>query len=115
MTRRKSLTYFFPIVVPLLAIAAPIAVNAAGQTARAPEAIFATRCAYCHDSEGWGTRALSRRLPQGQAELLNRPNLPPDYTIFVVRRGIGAMPQFTPSELTDEELRALANWLEDPN
>ncbi len=106
---------FLWLAAPVLAAATPAAVQSASEAARSPETIFASRCAYCHDDGGWGTRALARRMPEGEAALLDRVNLPPAYTAFVVRRGIGAMPQFTPAELTDEELEALANWLEDRN
>ena len=98
----------------VLGLATPLAVRSATDQARTPEAIFAARCAWCHEAGGWGTRALARRLPVGEpAVLLERANLPPAYTVAVVRRGIGAMPQFTPAELTDAELAALALWLED--
>ena len=103
------------MAVPVLAALVPIAAHSAGETARSPEEIYQTRCAYCHDSGGWGTRVLARRTAEGQAELLQRTDLPPAYTMLVVRRGIGAMPQFTPTELTDDELEALANWLESRN
>ncbi len=100
--------------LPLVALA-PVAVQSAGQPSRSPEEIYTTRCAYCHEAGGWGTRALAKRVPAGEAELRNRSSLPPAYTIAVVRRGIGAMPQFTPTELTDAELEALANWLDRGN
>jgi len=78
---------------------------------RPSDQIYAERCAYCHDANGWGTRVLARRLPASDAVLLNRASLPPGYITFVVRHGIGAMPQFTPSEITDAELAELSRWL----
>ena len=74
--------------------------------------IFAARCVYCHDARGWGTRSLARRVPEGQAELLQREVLPPALVQYAVRRGVGSMPQFTPTEISDAELAALADWLE---
>ena len=65
----------------------PIAALSQTEEPRAPEQVFSTRCAYCHDATGWGTRALARRMPESEAALL-------------------------PSELTDKELEDLANWLE---
>ncbi len=47
----------------------------------------------------------------GQAELRKRRDLPPAYVEYVVRHGVGSMPQFTPTELTDAQLAALAQWL----
>lgn len=78
---------------------------------RTGEQIFAAKCVFCHDATGWGTRSLARRTPPGQSELLNRQVLPPALVIHAVRRGIGSMPQFTPTEISDEELAILAAWL----
>ena len=98
------------LAIPLGA-AVPSVVRSSDRPVRSPQEIFASRCAYCHEAGGWGTRVLARRVPEGQAELRKRTNLPPALTRLAVRRGIGAMPQFTPPELSDEELRALADWL----
>ena len=88
-----------------------LAATAQDRQRAAPE-IFADTCAHCHETGGWGTRALARRVPAGQAELLKREDLPAVLTRFAVRRGIGAMPPLTPTDLTDEELDRLARWLE---
>lgn len=77
--------------------------------------IFAARCVYCHDARGWGTRSLARRTPPGQDQLLQRDMLPPALVRYAVRRGVGSMPQFTPTEITDEELETLAAWLDTLN
>lgn len=78
---------------------------------RSPEQVFADKCVYCHDARGWGTRSLARRTPEGQAQLLDRQVLPAVLVQFAVRRGVGSMPQFTPTEISDAELDALAAWL----
>ncbi|MFC3099030.1 c-type cytochrome [Alteraurantiacibacter palmitatis] len=91
--------------------AAPAPVSAAALP-RTGEQIFAAKCVFCHDATGWGTRSLARRTPPGQSELLNRQVLPPALVIHAVRRGIGSMPQFTPTEISDEELAILAAWLD---
>ena len=101
---------FIPLIA-LFAVAAQAAVSVPDRPSRPPEEIFASRCAYCHEAGGWGTRVLARRVREGEAELRKRTGLPAAYTQLVVRRGIGAMPQFTPTELSDEELEALAEWL----
>jgi mono/diheme cytochrome c family protein len=77
-----------------------------------PGELFVQKCAACHDAGGWGTRALARRVPPGREQLLERESIPAAFTRHVVRRGIGSMPQFTPSELSDEDLARLATWLE---
>ena len=101
--------------------AAAFAMATIGLVARAQERqrsapeMFAHSCIYCHDAGGWGTRSLERRAPPGEAELLERKDLPAGYTRMVVRRGIGAMPPLTPTDLTDDELDRLARWLDEKN
>lgn len=100
------------------ALAAALGVAALGwSTAQAQvpgrgAALFAQKCAACHDSAGWGTRALARRVSQGQAELAFRKGLTADYVRYVVRHGVGSMPPFTPTDLSDAELRELGAWLQ---
>jgi mono/diheme cytochrome c family protein len=77
--------------------------------------IFADRCVYCHDARGWGTRSLARRTTPGQEQLLQRDILPAALVRYAVRRGVGSMPQFTPTEITEEELEILATWLDTLN
>lgn len=91
---------------------------AALEAAEAPEAgmprgqqVFYDKCIHCHDARGWGTRVLARRTPAGEAELTHRRNLPAAYTVAVVRRGLGSMPAFNPTELSDADLAAVATWL----
>jgi mono/diheme cytochrome c family protein len=98
----------------LAALVPVVATSAADPVAPAPsgEALFAGKCAHCHDRSGWGTRALARRLPPDQAELLQRPAVPAALVRLAVRRGIGSMPPFTPTDLSDDELERLARWLE---
>ena len=100
--------------LPLAAVAIGFAASAQQRQRSAPE-MFADSCAYCHDAGGWGTRSLARRLQPGDAELLKRKDLPAGFTRMVVRRGIGAMPPLTPTDLTDDELGRLARWLDEKN
>lgn len=99
-------------------LAAPIAAGVAATEAPpasempAGERIYNETCVYCHDRRGWGTRALSQRVPEGQAVLTERETLPAAFTSLVVRQGIGSMPPFTPTDLSDEEIAAVAEWLE---
>jgi mono/diheme cytochrome c family protein len=82
---------------------------------RTGEEIFADKCVFCHDARGWGTRSLARRTPEGQAQLLDREVLPEVLVRYAVRRGVGSMPQFTPTEISDAELENLARWLSTRN
>lgn len=102
------------LVAPIAALVPLVATSAADPVALAPsgEALFASKCATCHDRTGWGTRALARRMPSEQTELLQRQAVPAALVKLVVRRGIGSMPQFTPTDLSDDELERLALWLE---
>ena len=68
------------VVLGMTAIV-PIAALSQTEEPRAPEQVFSTRCAYCHDAAGWGTRALARRMPESEAPLLDRKDLPPAYTV----------------------------------
>ena len=98
----------------LLVAGSAASIAAQQQTApvRSAEEIYTSRCIHCHGARGWGTRVLARRVPDGQAQLTSREALPAALTRLVVRRGIGSMPQFTPTEITDAELAALADWLD---
>jgi mono/diheme cytochrome c family protein len=100
----------------IAAIVLTVASVANGQSGKArpeaPAALFARTCAQCHGATGWGTRALAKRVPADEAELLRRKSIPADVVRYVVRHGIGSMPQFTPTDLSDEELAGLSNWLE---
>ena len=99
---------------PLAMTMLGIAVAAQERQRTAPE-IFAATCVHCHDSGGWGTRTLAQRVPAGEAALLRRKDLPAALTRLAVRRGVGAMPPLTPTDLTDEELDRLARWLDEAN
>jgi mono/diheme cytochrome c family protein len=75
-------------------------------------AIYNDKCTYCHAERGWGTRELAKRTEAGKAKLLDRTDLSSDFVVAAVRRGIGSMPAFTPTDMTDAELDVLAKWLE---
>lgn len=64
---------------------------------RPPAAIYAKVCGYCH---GQHVGPVIRRLP-------------PDHVIQMVRNGPRAMPAFRPTEISDAELKALAQWVHD--
>jgi len=82
--------------------------------AHQPAAVFGRICLSCHGPTGWGTRALSRRMPRDQALLANRRDLTPEVLHAVLRHGIGSMPSLTPTDLSDAEIDALAAWLAKP-
>ncbi|MCY1672057.1 cytochrome c [Novosphingobium sp. SL115] len=78
------------------AIAHP-ALAAPGAPPRAPEAIYAKTCGYCHG--------------QHVAPIIRGRGLPPEIITQYVRTGPRAMPAFRPTEISDAELKALAKWV----
>lgn len=93
-------------------LAAAATANEAAAPDRAGRDLYQQRCAACHDANGFGTRVLSRRVPEGQAMLEKREALPAPYVTTVVRRGIGSMPAIRDAELGDVELALIARYLE---
>ncbi len=75
------------------------------------EATYLQYCADCHDrGQGHpGTMRLAVRLDH--AVLRTRKDLAPDYVKWVVRNGYQMMPAFRPTEITDGELDALAQFV----
>ena len=65
---------------------------------RDPQFIYDRTCGYCH-GHNVGPVILGRRLPAVVVSAL-------------VRSGQGAMPAFKPTEITNQELAALAAWIE---
>ena len=79
-----------------LATAHP-ALAAPAKPPRAPEAIYAKTCGYCHG--------------QHVAPVIRGRGLPPEIIAQYVRTGPRAMPAFRPTEISDVELKALAKWV----
>ncbi len=100
--------------LPFLALvgALSLAQAAEADAAKPGQELFVERCGGCHLEGGFGTRVLARRVPEGQAELEKREALPAGLTMAVVRRGIGSMPQIRAAELSDADLQAIADYLE---
>jgi len=67
-------------------------------TGRAPQDVYRVTCGYCH-GHNVGPLILGRKLPAATIQAM-------------VRAGRGAMPAFRPTEITNAELAALAQWIE---
>lgn len=81
------------------------------------EQIFNSRCIFCH-GEGLGHPAwqmLALKKGKDKAEILGRPDLTQAYIEHVVRNGYIEMPPFRPSEISNSDLDALANYVIHPN
>jgi mono/diheme cytochrome c family protein len=96
---RSGIACLAPVVLASLALLSGCNDDANARSGpRSPEKIYATTCGYCH-GHNVGPVIRGRQLP---AETV---------TDFV-RRGNGAMPAFRPTEISNEELKALATWIQ---
>jgi mono/diheme cytochrome c family protein len=98
-----------------LAIAAPSTVVAADTplTTRQAEGkkLYDATCRYCHSEKMWGTLAIERRRGASDALLEKRTDLVPAFVKSVVRNGLGSMPAYRRTELTDAEIDAIVAYL----
>ena len=65
--------------------------------ATGPEGTYSRTCGYCHGSQ--------RRPGDPRAQY------PPEAIQAVVRSGMGAMPAFRPTEISDADLKRLSEWI----
>jgi (+)-pinoresinol hydroxylase len=100
-----------------IALAASAAFLAASVSAAAADLtgkeVFDRHCVHCHGpgNEATGTLQLARTRGKDKALLAERDDLPAAYIQMIVRQGLKAMPAFVPSDLTDAQLKALADYL----
>lgn len=90
------------------------AAEPATQSADLPagKALFHEKCAMCHGPGGMGTGLLMRRVQPG--ELAQRDDLIAAYVITAARVGVGNMPAIPRGEASDEQLKAIADYLTAP-
>jgi len=98
----------------LLAAALPAAAAlAAGKAPATPamdgKALFHEKCAMCHGPVGMGTGLLARRVQPAMLE--QRTDLTAEYVIQAARAGIGNMPRISRGEVSDRQMKAIADWL----
>ena len=79
-------------------------------------AIYDHYCGHCHNpGEGHpGTMRLAIRLSPDQAIIRQRENLPAAYVKQIVRNGLGMMPAFRPTEISDTDLNSLIGYIVQP-
>lgn len=83
-------------------LAAGLSISASAQATyeiepREPEYIYERTCGYCHG--------------HNIAPIIRGRSLPAPVISAIVRSGMGAMPAFKPTEITDTELEALSEWI----
>jgi mono/diheme cytochrome c family protein len=76
-----------------------------------PEALFVEKCGMCHRQMGMGTVILARRMDSAKAMLEKRNDLTTAYVIAAVRNGIGNMPRISRGEVSDPQLKVIAQYL----
>ena len=88
------------------------AVSAPAAEMERGRAVYEYWCAPCHSGYGnAGTKALRARLGEQKSVLLERSDLGASYIKTVVRHGFQMMPPFKTSEISDEELDAVAGYV----
>lgn len=96
-TPLRQLCRVAPFVLGLCLLPAGGAFAGAASPPRTPEVIYAKTCGYCHG--------------QHVAPVIRGRHLPPEIISQYVRSGPRAMPAFRPTEITNAELKALAQWV----
>lgn len=80
---------------------------------RSGEELFVLFCRACHapGADHPGTLKLSQTKGEAQSVILNRQDLPGEYIAHVVRNGLLGMPPLRPTDVTDEELTRLVEYI----
>jgi mono/diheme cytochrome c family protein len=101
------------IYIPLAVVLASISCVAMAADAPPGKQIFDRHCAACHAAGVGmpGTQQLGWTRGKEFAVLEERKDLQADYVRFVVRQGLLEMPPFRPTEIDDEQLARLADYL----
>ena len=73
------------------------------------EALYLVHCMSCHGPNGMGTGLLARRTQPALLE--QRDNLAAQYVIMAARRGMGNMPAIPRGEVSDADLKQIADYL----
>jgi mono/diheme cytochrome c family protein len=92
----------------LVGAAEPKSLNAQQQQGKA---LFEATCVYCHNARGFGTERLRTRLPEDRSIITERTDLDPAYIRTIVRNGLASMPAYTPTDLDESQIKAIAAYL----
>lgn len=85
--------------VPAWAQSQPITTASSGDAklATGPKGTYSRICGYCHGAK--------------VAPVILGLNIPPVAIQTIVRSGMGAMPAFRPTEISDADLKRLSEWI----
>ncbi|WP_417227782.1 c-type cytochrome [Amphritea sp.] len=89
-------------------------VSHAESSATDGKVVFDQWCVHCHgpsSADHPGTKLLGQRLGIDKAQLQKRSDLTTEYVQYIVRSGIFSMPFFRDTEISDQQLKALATYL----
>lgn len=103
-----------PVLLCVLLLMAALAFGQVGGERETGKAVFDYWCAPCHapGPRHPGTQALQALYGDSKpAPLEERADLVPELTRAFVRTGVSVMPPFRKTEISDEELEALARYL----
>ena len=75
------------------------------------KALYEATCNYCHNARGFATERLRTRLQEDRSILVDRTDLDPAYIRTIVRNGLASMPAYTPTDLNETQIRAIAAYL----
>jgi cytochrome c5 len=75
------------------------------------EALFVEKCGMCHREMGMGTVILARRMEPAKAMLEKRTDLAADFVVAAARSGVGNMPRIARGEVSDAQLKTIADYL----
>jgi mono/diheme cytochrome c family protein len=106
--RARHLTAVLALVFASPVFAADTALSAQQQQG---QKLFRSTCYYCHGEKVWGTLAIERRRGAGDALLEKRTDLVPAFVKSVVRNGLGSMPAYRRTELSDTDVDAIVAYL----
>lgn len=113
MFRKQAQAALAVLVVLGVIVGAGGTAHAAADASMTGAIIYEHYCISCHDRGGGspGTQSLAYVHGPEKAALADRDNLTPEYVRTMVRFGRGLMPGFRPSEIDDQKLKLLADYL----
>jgi len=97
----------------LLSLALLSAIGSLASIAQDGEAVYEKHCSHCH-TPGMnypGTHQLTKTRGEDNGVLVERDNLVDVYVKTIVRNGLNGMPTFKPTQISESQLDALAEFL----